>query len=270
MSHTNSTPNYGLPQFVTGDKPAWLVDVNQGYSAIDTAIKNAADAAATAGTNATQALNDAAAASASATNADNKASGATASIADTFDSTATYEIADLVMYNNLLYQCMVAVTTPGPWTGTTNWTRRTIEEITPLEAQDLPYTLGSGQTVKGFLDDLNTNKLGKSDPIDEITLNVGTYGGNIKARKYGRVVNITGYGIGSITTVPQNAAYTFGTLPERFRPAYQMHMMGFASSNTYKYDAGQGFRINTDGTIVAYVYSGTTMNNGCFNFSYIV
>lgn len=46
MAHTNSTPNYSLPQFISTDKPGWLTDVNSGYSAIDTAMKANSDAAA--------------------------------------------------------------------------------------------------------------------------------------------------------------------------------------------------------------------------------
>ena len=55
MSHTNSTTNYSLPQFVGSDKPAWLTDINGAFSAIDTAIKNAADAATSAAGSATTA-----------------------------------------------------------------------------------------------------------------------------------------------------------------------------------------------------------------------
>ena len=47
MGHTNITPNYSLPQFIDSDKPAWLDDVNQAYSAIDTALKANADAITT-------------------------------------------------------------------------------------------------------------------------------------------------------------------------------------------------------------------------------
>ena len=120
MSHTNSTTNYGLPQFVTTDKPFWLTDVNQAYSDIDTAMKNNADAASTAGSNAIQALSDASAAATTASGADAKAAGAIASISDQFDATSTYNVGDIVIYNNLLYKCTTAVTTPGAWTGSTN------------------------------------------------------------------------------------------------------------------------------------------------------
>lgn len=57
MSHTNTTPNYNLPQFVGTDKPAWLTDINQAFSGIDTAIKTAKDTADTATGSATTANN---------------------------------------------------------------------------------------------------------------------------------------------------------------------------------------------------------------------
>jgi len=49
MGHTNTTPNYNLPQFLGSDKPAWLTDVNNAMSAIDTAIAAAKAAADNAG-----------------------------------------------------------------------------------------------------------------------------------------------------------------------------------------------------------------------------
>lgn len=55
MSHTNSTTNYNLPQFVGTDQPAWLTDINGAFSAIDTAVKNASDTATTASGDATTA-----------------------------------------------------------------------------------------------------------------------------------------------------------------------------------------------------------------------
>lgn len=129
MAHTNSTPNYALPQFLSTDKPAWLTDVNPAYTAIDTGMHNAQTAADAAQNDATQALSDAATADGKATTADAKGSGAIASLAATFDSTATYNVGDYVIYNNLLYICDVAVTTPGPWTGSTNWSRTTMSDI---------------------------------------------------------------------------------------------------------------------------------------------
>lgn len=56
MSFTNKTPNYNLPQWLGTDKPSWLVDVNGAFSAIDTAIKNAADSGSGADATAKAAL----------------------------------------------------------------------------------------------------------------------------------------------------------------------------------------------------------------------
>lgn len=56
MSYTNSTPNYGLPQWLAADKPKFLTDINNAFSTIDTQLKNANDTANTADDNATSAL----------------------------------------------------------------------------------------------------------------------------------------------------------------------------------------------------------------------
>lgn len=127
MSHSNSTQYYNLPQFDSSDKPAWLTDVNPAYTAIDTGIHAAKAAADAAQSDATQALTDASTAGTAASGADAKATGSIASLADTFDTTATYNVGDLVIYNNLLYICIVDVSVPGAWTGSGNWNRTTIK-----------------------------------------------------------------------------------------------------------------------------------------------
>lgn len=153
MAHTNSTTNYGLPQFLTTDKPAWLTDVNTAYSDIDLAMKNNADAAATAGNNAIQALSDASAAASAASTADAKGAGAIASISDQFDASLTYPINSVVIYNNLLYICTVAVTTPGAWTGATNWDRITVEDLLDTKANTsaVPTKTSDITNDSGFL-----------------------------------------------------------------------------------------------------------------------
>lgn len=45
MPYTNQTPNYGLPQYISTDKPTYLGDANGAYSKIDTQMKANADAA---------------------------------------------------------------------------------------------------------------------------------------------------------------------------------------------------------------------------------
>lgn len=129
MSHTNSTTNYNLPQFLTGDKPAWLTDINNAFSDIDTAIYTAQGKADTAFNDAATAQGDATTALTNAATADAKGAGAIASIEAPFDSTTVYDVGALVMYNNLLYRCTVAVVTPGPWTGVANWERVTVDTL---------------------------------------------------------------------------------------------------------------------------------------------
>lgn len=176
MAHTNSTTNYGLPQFLTTDKPAWLTDVNTAYSDIDLALKNNADAATTAGNNAVQALSDASAASTAASTADSKASGAIASISDTFDATATYAVGAVVMYNNLLYKCTVAVTTPGTWTGSANWDRITVEDMLDNKAdQSDTYTKAEVNTLIGA--------------VESVTMTNGTYSVTVGDNKELKIIN---------------------------------------------------------------------------------
>ena len=129
MSHTNSTTNYGLPQFLTSDKPAWLTDINNAFSDIDTAVYNAQTKADTAYTDAGNAQLDATTAINNAAAADAKGSGAIASIETAFDPTAVYSVGSKVMYNSLLYRCIVAVVTPGAWTGSDNWERINVDSL---------------------------------------------------------------------------------------------------------------------------------------------
>lgn len=129
MAHTNSTPNYSLPQFIPTDKPAWLTDINGAFSNIDTAIGTAQTKADDAYTNAGAAQSDATTALGNAAAADAKGAGALASIESTFDPTTIYSVGAKVIYNNLLYRCIAAVVTPGPWTGSDNWERITVDTL---------------------------------------------------------------------------------------------------------------------------------------------
>ena len=145
MAHSTSTTHYNLPQFASTDKPAWLTDVNTAYSDIDTGMYNAKTAADNAQDDATQALTTAGEAATTAAAADSKGSGSIASIASAFDTTATYNVGDNVVYSNLLYTCIVDVVNPGPWSGSANWQRTTLDAIADgiantvsnLEIQDL-------------------------------------------------------------------------------------------------------------------------------------
>lgn len=134
MSFTNSTPNYGLPQYIGTDKPTYLGDMNTAYSTIDTQMKANADAASAAtstantaaatataaSTNATTALNTANSAASEAASATSAAASATSTannaatdastalrasaansienLAPAYDPTLTYDVGDLVTY----------------------------------------------------------------------------------------------------------------------------------------------------------------------------
>ena len=205
MAHTNSTTHYNLPQFVTTDKPAWLTDFNGAMSNIDTGIYNAQDKADDAAGDATQALSDAAAAQSTANTADGKGSGSVASIAPAFDNTATYSVGDLVMYNNLLYVCRVAITVPGAWTGSTNWTRTTAGDLNA--AMDLRM-------------DAVEVKTRNANPNITITKSSGAWNiQNIAQNKYGNVIALSITVIGSGIAVPAGTNGFVGTInvPPRVR-----------------------------------------------------
>lgn len=222
MAHTNSTTNYGLPQFITTDKPAWLTDVNTAYADIDLAMKNNADAATTAGNNAVQALSDASAAATTASGADAKASGAIASISDIFDATSTYAVGDLVIYNSLLYICTVAITVPGAWTGSTNWDRITIETVIDLKQNKTDNSLyTANKTVVGAINETFGAVNSKQDVITEhdesVTLTSNSY---VQPFTTYAEVNVTSHLItnrlvgilllGSSTTNPVTYSYNNG------------------------------------------------------------
>ena len=171
MAHTNSTTHYALPQFTTTDKPAWLTDVNNAYVAIDTGIYNAKKAGDDAQADATQALSDAGAAQATANGADAKASGAIASLSEAFIDSSTYDVGDLVIYNNLLYICHTAVTVPGAWTGVTNWSRTDIDTQLIRKLEDLKDVSISSPTQGQVLafnsdGDIENKTLEESDITD--------------------------------------------------------------------------------------------------------
>lgn len=134
MSHTNSTTNYGLPQWIGSDKPTFLGDFNSAFNTIDGQMKqnstdagqaistansanataiDAAERSITAKSTADTAKDTADAANELATNAGNTATIAKnaadaatrtaeanniANLAPAYDPTLTYDVGDLVTY----------------------------------------------------------------------------------------------------------------------------------------------------------------------------
>lgn len=169
MSHTNTTTNYGLPQFLSSDKPAWMADINVAFADIDTQMKLNADAAADAQSD----VND-----------------ASLNFAAGYSNASTYDVGDVVVYNNRMYICDVAVTVPESF-DITKWTyyrvsntADAVENLTSAEnaleslvgSTDIS-AIGDG-TVTGAIDTINTNL---SDIIkrEAVTLTFNTNGVSI-------------------------------------------------------------------------------------------
>ena len=64
-----------------------------------------------------------------------------------FSANNTYQVGNVVRYQDGLYRCHTAVATAGPWTGDTNWTKTTVDALfggiqsgTKLYKHKLSYT----------------------------------------------------------------------------------------------------------------------------------
>ena len=269
MSHTNTTTNYGLPQFITTDKPAWLTDVNVAYTAIDTAIKNADDKAVNAQNDASQAISDASSASSTATSADAKATGAIASIAESFEPTATYSVGEYVMYNNLLYVCTTAVTVPGIW-DSTKWTRITCDNIFGILDSKINNLNGNtlindpvsspSQTIAQKIASVDNSKANVSieDIIPSfIHSNIGTNG--MKFHRFGNMLFFSGYFSG--TNIPRyTAIFTLnGILAETAFVPLVCPDVGSGYMEVYTASGNTNFRISN----LPANASGNTVFTGC-------
>lgn len=244
MSHTNSTTNYGLPQFVTTDKPAWLTDINGAFSAIDAGIDAAKDAADAAQGDATQALTDAGTAGTTATAADAKATGAIASIADTFSTTSTYAVGDYVMYNSLLYRCITAVTTPGAWTGAANWDRETVENAIEASANVLSSQIATKANASDVYTTAQTDSrlATKLDSSFHVSSGSGVLAGLLNTPD--RVWLIVGQRISTNSTIILVAHHQAGA--------------GFNFKEVVK-DSGMAYTYNQDNGSVVITYGGSSV-----------
>lgn len=148
MSHTNSTTNYGLPQFLSSDKPAWMADINVAMSDIDAQMKLNADAASTANTDiGTIALN----------------------FASGYSNMSTYDVGDVVVYDKRMYVCDVAVTVPEAFDNA-KWSYYRVSDASDALANVIAAenavetlvgntdisTIGNG-TCTGAIDSINAN-----------------------------------------------------------------------------------------------------------------
>ena len=205
-----------------------------------------------------------------------------ANLAPDYDATSTYAVGDWCIYNGTLYQCNTAIPTAEAF-DPTHWTAKKVVDAfddienelddkvdtTDFSADIMPIESGSATNTKDYID---TGLSGKEDSItyESDDYNVATYGGVIRCKKWGRVVNIQGYGLGTVTNMSTVQAYTMATIASKYRPITQQHIIGSMNAGSYATGSAQGYRINTDGTVVTYVYNGTKIENGYFNVTYII
>lgn len=169
MSHTNSTTNYGLPEFLSSDKPAWMGDMNPAFSDIDAQMKLNADAAAQANTDiGTVGLNFAAG----------------------YSNVSTYDVGDVVTYNKRMYVCDVAVTVPEAFDNS-KWSYYKCSDIahTAKEAE------ASASAVAGDVSDIN-DAIGNTDisAIGDGTLTGAISSVNANLSKKSATITTDSYG----------------------------------------------------------------------------
>ena len=251
MSHTNSTTNYNLPQFLTSDKPAWLTDINNAFSDIDSGIYAAQSKADTAYNDAGTAQGDATSALTNAAAADAKASGALSSLEVAFDPASIYAVGTTVIYNSLLYRCTVAVVTPGPWTGSANWERVNVVSLIDTNAGAIAANTS------------DITALQTANIATNYDLSLGALGDAIRFVKYGKAVQMT---LQALASVPSGSFITLGTAPVGYRPYIQ-------TFEDFRDTSGRRLRlrIDTDGKVNIYNYDTaiTSTNNTFHTFTYI-
>ena len=120
-------------------------------------------------------------------------------IAPAFSIFATYDVNDLCVYNNKLYRCTRAITTAGAWTGSTNWTEATVQDVVPLTTTTTLFN-ESGAVYAPVSTDGTWNIFVKSFPtgVDLSGLRV------VETYHYGvYTYHLTNLPTGYISTVPE-------------------------------------------------------------------
>ena len=187
MSHTNSTTNYGLPEFLSSDKPAWMADINTAFATIDTQMKANADSASNANTDiGTMGLN----------------------FAPGYSNASTYDVGNIVMYDKRLYICDIAVTVPEAF-DSAKWSYYRVSDVgeTANASADLLgntdiSSVGDG-TVTGAVSTLNSTL---SNPTTSFTV-IGTTDAN------GVLVSTDDYSDGLITAIAVYGGRSYYAIP---------------------------------------------------------
>ena len=97
---------------------------------------------------------------------------------------------------------------------------------------------------------------------------VPTYGGTIVFKRYGNIVTVHGYGIGSTKNLTAGASYTLvNNIDSKYRPSIGLVSVGFVSGN-WDYSSHTGYQISSDGNLSVYAYQ--KIGSGHFTFTYVV
>lgn len=240
MSYTNSTPNYGLPQYTADDKPTYLGDFNEAMSKIDTNLKNVDNKATSsvttaqnANASAEEALQTANSAQSSVSQAITTANQAKQS-AENAQTTATNAQSDA---SSAITTANNANTTAGTANTNANQAKSTAES-----AQS------TAQTAKNTADTINSEIDGwvTSDikPSSDSTVNVSTMNFNKKLK----LLNL--FGDCNTGSNPQIRKIV-GTLPSNIRPKQDLTVYAGCSLKFQGADwQTRAFKIKTTGEIV--------------------
>lgn len=277
MAHTNSTENYGLPQWIGTDKPTFLGDFNSAFATIDTGMKASADvataAAATANsaeavassaaTNATNAISIANNAASEASSASSAASSATATantakstaesamrasasnsienLAPAYDPTLTYNVGDLVTYidaQNSGKLYKCIVAVNTPMDFNINyWDDVTTSEVYAQPRKKITLSVAANTTNKDFLNELYTRIGGIDFTNGVLILSRLTTGDSYEYRICSKTAN-------SIAFINESFVNTSNiTL---------LSLIASTNSHSYRYDFNtSAYRDTTDDAVVS-------------------
>ena len=143
-------------------------------------------------------------------------------------------------------------------------------DMMPMSGNDSTKVATAIGSLSALTTSVKSSLVGAVNSLNEVAdnnLSVATYGGTIYYRKYGKVVEVTGTGIGSTTSIAQGNEPTLVTLPSGFRPKRELNPVGY-SRNSFSNSRMLGYTIGTNGNIKVYAYE--EISNGRFTCTYIV
>lgn len=194
------------------------------------------------------------------------------SIADAYDSTQTYDVGDVVMYEGLLYKCITAISVAEAW-DSAKWERTTaatsggggnanVTEITYAQYTNLTPAEKANGTIYCVTDDPNDGTTGGGGAIYSLSEQVVGQWINGKPI-YQKTFNITPNSYADISTLNIDTVVSSDGIMELPNSVfYHLNIYGDSTyKGFYETDVGNG-RINTT------VGSGWMATNICVTLRY--